>query len=61
MPDLYLPVLSTFKEVDAIMVYSRYGTPFTDQEVEERVTLAKKFQRRLTRSSFTNRRKRIEG
>ncbi|MDP9740748.1 UNVERIFIED_ORG: hypothetical protein QFZ59_002578 [Bacillus sp. B2I3] len=54
MPDLYLPVLSTFKEVDAIMVYSRYGTPFTDQEVEECETLAKKFQRRLTRSSFTD-------
>ncbi|MED4694674.1 hypothetical protein [Peribacillus frigoritolerans] len=40
MPDLYLPVLSTFKEVDAIMVYSRYGTPLTDQEVEECETLA---------------------
>ncbi|MFJ7753856.1 ATP-binding protein [Peribacillus muralis] len=39
--DLYLPVLSTFQEVDAIMVFSRYGTPFTDQEVEECETLAK--------------------
>ncbi|MGE7608190.1 ATP-binding protein [Peribacillus frigoritolerans] len=39
--DLYLPVLSTFKEVDAIMVFSRYGTPFTNQEVEECETLAK--------------------
>ncbi|KWW22583.1 hypothetical protein AS888_12205 [Peribacillus simplex] len=39
--DLYLPVLSTFQEVDAIMVYSRYGTPFKDQEVEECETLAK--------------------
>ncbi|WP_285765954.1 ATP-binding protein [Peribacillus sp. SI8-4] len=39
--DLYLPVLSTFQEVDAIMVYSRYGTSFTDQEVEECETLAK--------------------
>ncbi|MGE7759952.1 ATP-binding protein [Peribacillus sp. NPDC097895] len=39
--DLYLPVLSTYKEVDAIMVFSRYGSPFSDQEVKECETLAK--------------------
>ena len=39
--DLYLPVLSALQEVDAIMVFSRYGSPFTEEEIAECVILAK--------------------
>lgn len=39
--DLFLPVLTAFQEVDAIMVFSRYGTPFTEEEMAECEILAK--------------------
>ena len=39
--DLYLPVITSFQDVEAIMVYSRFGQPFTNKEIEEYETLAK--------------------
>ncbi len=39
--DLYLPVLTSFQDVEAIMVYSRFGQPFTDKEIEEYETFSK--------------------
>ncbi|MFD0049549.1 ATP-binding protein [Actinomycetes bacterium NPDC127524] len=39
--DLYLPVLSASDEVGAIMVYSRYGGPFSENEILEYETLAR--------------------
>jgi signal transduction histidine kinase/CheY-like chemotaxis protein len=38
--DLYLPVLDPFQEVGAIMVFSRYGDPFSEEELTEYETLA---------------------
>ena len=39
--DLYLPVLSSMQEVNAIMVFSRYGEPYSDEEKTEYETSAK--------------------
>ncbi|RUL49563.1 ATP-binding protein [Lysinibacillus antri] len=40
--DLYLPILTTTSQkVEAIMVYSRFGYPYTDKEIEEYETLTK--------------------
>ncbi|MGE7781610.1 ATP-binding protein [Peribacillus sp. NPDC097264] len=39
--DLFLPVLSALQEVDAIMVFSRYGSAYTEEEMSECETLAK--------------------
>ncbi|MGE7603681.1 ATP-binding protein [Peribacillus sp. NPDC097675] len=39
--DLYLPVLSALQEVDAIMVFSRYGSAFSVEEMAEYEILAK--------------------
>jgi signal transduction histidine kinase/ActR/RegA family two-component response regulator len=39
--DLYLPVLSFTNEVEAIMVYTRYGDEFSKEEIEEYEALSK--------------------
>ena len=39
--DLYLPVLTSFQDVEAIMVYSRFSQPFKEKEIEEYEILAK--------------------
>lgn len=39
--DLYLPVVSFNHEVEAVMVYTRYGDEFTNEEIEEYEALAK--------------------
>ncbi len=39
--DLYLPVVSFANEVEAVMVYTRYGNDFTKEEIEEFEALAK--------------------
>lgn len=39
--DLYLPVLNAYQEIEAIMVFSRYGDQFTEKNIDECVTLAK--------------------
>ncbi|QOR68884.1 response regulator [Cytobacillus suaedae] len=39
--DLYLPVLSFNDKVEAVMVYTRYGDEFKDEEIEEYEALAK--------------------
>ena len=39
--DLYLPVLSALQEVNAIMVFSRYDEPFSEEEQVEYETLAR--------------------
>ena len=39
--DLYLPVLTSFQDVEAIMVYSRFSRPFNQREIEEYEVLAK--------------------
>ena len=39
--DLYLPVLTSFQDVEAIMVYSRYSQPFNEKEMEEYEIFAK--------------------
>ena len=33
--DLFLPVLSSMQEVNAIMVFSRYGDPYSEEEQME--------------------------
>ena len=39
--DLYLPVINTYDSVEALMIFCRYGDPFTDKEIEEYSVLAK--------------------
>ncbi|MBE4908934.1 response regulator [Bacillus luteolus] len=39
--DLFLPVVSFGNEVEAVMVYTRYGNDFTNEEIEEYEALAK--------------------
>lgn len=39
--DLYLPIITDLQEVDAIMVFSRYGDPFLEKEIAEYETLAR--------------------
>ncbi len=39
--DLYLPILSALQEVNAIMVFSRYDEPFSEEEQVEYETLAR--------------------
>ena len=39
--DLYLPILSTLQEVNAIMIFSRFGDPYSKEEQIEYETLAK--------------------
>ena len=39
--DIFLPVLSNENEVEAILVFSRFGGPFSDEEMQEYVGLTK--------------------
>ncbi|KAB2336491.1 response regulator [Cytobacillus depressus] len=39
--DLYMPVLSSLNEVEAIMVFCRFGSPFPQNQMEEYEALAK--------------------
>ncbi|TMU84390.1 response regulator [Bacillus sp. BHET2] len=39
--DLFLPILSVEQEIEAIMVFSRFGQDFTQQEMDEYMSLAK--------------------
>ncbi|MFJ7747408.1 ATP-binding protein [Peribacillus sp. NPDC097295] len=47
--DLYLPVLSALQEVDAIMVFSRYGSSFNQEEIAECEILAKQISTSLVK------------
>lgn len=39
--DLYMPVISSTDEVEAVMVYSRFGAPFLDSQMNEYEALSK--------------------